>query len=126
MDDLWVRLLLVAALVGTSLGIAWLIARRTTYHPPLRLNDLALPAGIVMFTSTDCSRCRDALAVAKATGAPLREITYELEPAVQEQAGVTGVPLTLVLDARGDLVAQIAGVLKPGRLRRELRRAGIS
>ena len=125
MDDLWVRLFLVVFLVGVSLGIAWIVGRRTTYHPPLQLGEIDLPEGIVMFTSTDCSGCREALSVAKATGAPLREITFELEPAIQEQAGVTGVPLTLVVDDGGEPVAQIAGVLKPARLRRELRRAGI-
>jgi thioredoxin-like negative regulator of GroEL len=96
-----------------------------TYHPPLDLAGASFQSGIVVFTSTECRRCKEVLAVAKATGAPLREVTYELEPALQEQLGVAGVPLTLVIDAKGQRVAQFAGPVRPQRLRRALRRAGI-
>jgi hypothetical protein len=120
-SDLAFRLVLVAVVVGAA-TVAALIARRTAVtHPPVSIDGLGLGPGLVVFTSTDCARCRQALGLAKATGLPLREVTYELEPALLERAGVIGVPLTLVVAADGRLVGQVAGV-KRRALQRTIRR----
>jgi thiol:disulfide interchange protein len=62
--------------------------------------------------------------VAKSVGAPLREVTYELESDLQKRVGVTGVPLTLVIDRSGEVVAQLAGRLRMASLVRAVARAG--
>ena len=126
MDDLGVRLLVVGGVLLAA-AVAAFIARRfgTAHHPPVDVGGLNLPAGIVLFTSTTCSKCKEALSRAKATGAPLREITYEIEAARFEEAGVDGVPLLLVMSASGEVVEQLAGLPGRRRLRRALDRAGV-
>jgi hypothetical protein len=115
-------LILVVGLVAA--GVAFLSRRNTTYHPPIDITGLGLPAGLVVFTSTECSRCREVLLAAKSIDVPLREVTFELESDLQERAGVVGVPLTLVIDESGNLVAQLAGVAGARSLRRAAVRAG--
>ena len=117
MAELQWRIGLVLLVVAIAVAIA-LIGRRRAYHPPVDISGLGLPPGLIVFTSTACTRCKEVLATAKALGVPLREVTYELEPDLQESAGVTGVPLTLVVDAEGTLVTQIAGAVSARRLRR--------
>lgn len=121
MSDLTIRLIIVAAVVVFVAAVS-LLARRlgAPYHAVLDLSGLDLPAGLVMFTSTECENCKKALAVAKATGAPLREITHEIEPGAFEKAGVTGVPLTVVVDAGGTVVDQVGGIPPRRRLLRAL------
>ncbi len=124
MSDPLVRLLILALVVGGAAGVAYLLRRNTTYHPPVDILGLGLPAGLVVFTSTECVRCREVLAVAKTLDVPLREVTYEIESDLQERVGVIGVPLTLVIDETGKLVGQLAGAVSRSRLRRALRRTG--
>ncbi|MEA2000993.1 MAG: hypothetical protein U9N84_03775 [Actinomycetota bacterium] len=78
----------------------------------------------MVFSSTDCHRCKKVLAAARQVEVPLREVTYELEFELQERAGVVGVPLTLAIDKSGRLVVQLAGVVRAGTLRRAASRAG--
>jgi hypothetical protein len=94
------------------------------HHPPVDIAGLGLPAGLIVFTSTDCPRCKPVLAAARAAGAPVREVTYELEGDLQRRAGVVGVPLTVVVDRSGVVVAQLPGRVSSGRLRRAAVRAG--
>ncbi len=115
----------VMAVLGTAAAAAYFSRRNTTYHPLVDATGLGLPSGLVMFTSTDCHRCKDALAVARTMDAPLREVTYELESELQERVGVIGVPLTLVIDESGACVAQFAGQLRRSSVRRALARVGL-
>lgn len=124
MDEIWGRVVLVAVVIAAAAVVAY-SARRRPYHPPIDISGLGLAPGLVVFTSTECRRCKVVLATAKATGAPLREVTYELEAALQEQAGVTGVPLTVVVDAAGNSTAQFAGLVGRRRLLRALAGAGL-
>jgi hypothetical protein len=121
MSDLTIRLLVVGSVI-VVVAIVALVARRlgTPYHAPVDLDGLDLPAGLVLFTSTECEKCRKARAVVKATGAPLREVTYEIEAAMFERGGVSGVPLTVVIEENGGVVAQFAGVPSWRRLNRAL------
>lgn len=116
---------IVAAVILVAVGGGYLLRRNTTFHPLVDVSGLGLPAGLVVFTSTDCHRCKDALAVARRLDAPLREVTYEIESELQERAGVVGVPLTLVVDDSGAAVAQFAGQLNERSLRRALARSGL-
>ncbi len=119
------RLGLVAAVLAGAAGVAFLARRNITYHAPVNIDGIGFEPGLVVFTSTECRRCKAVLAAAKAVGAPLREVTYELEARLQERIGVTGVPLTLVIDRSGDVSAQFAGLVGSKRMRRALTRAGI-
>jgi hypothetical protein len=123
-SDAAVRLLVVAAVALIAAGVAVLARRKAIYHPPVDIAGLGLPAGLVVFTSTQCTRCKEVLAAAKSVNVPLREVTYELEPNLQERAGVVGVPLTLAIDESGNLVGQMAGVVGARSLRRAAARAG--
>ena len=115
--------LVVGILVVAALVAVW--ARRRPYHAPVDITGAGFDPGLVVFTATECRRCREVLAAAKSTGAPLREVTYELEPGLQERLGVTGVPLTLVVDGSGRVSAQFAGLVDSRRLRRALNQAGV-
>jgi len=123
-SDVEARLLLVL-MVGTIAGaVSWWLRRNVSYHPPVDIEGLGLPPGLVVFTSTGCPRCRQVLAVAGVIDVPLREVTYELESELQERAGVVGVPLTLIIDKSGRLIDQLVGVVRRGTLRRAAARAG--
>lgn len=127
MSDVAIRLLVVAGVVMVVVVVS-VAARKlgAPYHAALQLDALDLPPGLVMFTSTDCENCKKALVVVKATGAPLREITHEIEAAMFERAGVTGVPLTVVIDADGKVVDQIGGIPQRRRLQRALAETGVA
>jgi hypothetical protein len=58
--------------------------------------------------------------------APVREVTWELESGVFEQVGVTAVPLTIVVDAAGDVIAQVVGVPRRSKLARAVTSLGAS
>jgi hypothetical protein len=125
MGDLLVRLLLIGAVVGVAAGLGYLARGKLANHPSVSIDGFDLGPGLVVFTSTECVRCKQVITAARATGAPLREITYELEASLQERMGVTGVPLTLVIDRSGRLRSQFAGRVTEARLSRALRRAGL-
>lgn len=124
MDSAVVRVLLILVLLGVAAAAAGAARRLRPHHPPLDIVGLGLPPGVVVFTSTDCPRCKPVLVAARASGAPTREVTYELEGDLQRRAGVVGVPLTIVVDHGGNIVAQLPGAVSSGRLRRAVARAG--
>ncbi len=118
MDDLTVRLLVVGGAVLVA-AVGALATRRwqRPSHPAVDIAGLGLPDGIVVFTSTDCGNCAETRSRVAATGAPVREVTWELESAMIERAGVTAVPLTLVVED-GVVLDQIVGIPSRRRLRR--------
>ena len=122
--DLLGRVALVVAIIAIAAIVAYL-SRRRPHHAPVDIAGMGFGPGLVVFTSTECRRCKLVLAAAKATGAPLREVTHELESSLQERAGVTGVPLTIVVDPSGEPSAQFAGLVGERRLRRALVAAGL-
>lgn len=125
MGDILVRVVLVCGVLAVAAAVAYLARGRFSTHPELDLTGVEFAPGLVVFTSTACRRCKVVLAAAKATGAPLREVTYEIEAGLQERLGVTGVPLTLVIDTAGQPVAQYAGLVGSRSLRRALHQAGL-
>jgi len=119
MDEVWVRLLLAAGAVLAIAGVArFTRSLQRPGHPLLDLSDRGFEPGIVMFTSTDCATCKDALAAVKPLDIPLREVTWELEGKVLEELQVTAVPLTVFVAGDNELVDQFVGVPKRRRLAR--------
>lgn len=124
MTEAVLRLGLTLAVIAVAAGIAFLARKTVRVHPAVDIAGAGLPPGIVVFTSTDCGRCKEVLASARSFDVPLREVTYELESDLQQRVGVVGVPLTLVIDRSGNLIEQIAGPAKPRTIRRALTQAG--
>ncbi len=122
--EVLIRLGVVVALAIVAVAVARAAGRwQRPSHPPVDVSDLAPTPGIVVFTSTDCSSCKAALAAVEATGAQVREVTWELEGATLEDRGVEAVPLTVVVDTAGRAVGQVAGVPPRRWLRAAWKRA---
>lgn len=121
------RLLLVLAAVLAVVVVARLIGRsQRPVHPAVDLDHLGAEPGLVIFTSTDCSNCRDALAEAERCGVPIRQVSYELEPTEFDRAGVEAVPLTVVVGDSGAVSAILTGVPRRRSLDRAVARAGLA
>jgi hypothetical protein len=126
MSEILIRAGVVVAVAVAAWAIGYLLRRgQWSSYPPIDVSELALPAGIVVFTSTECANCKKVLAKLRSLDVPLREITHELEPATFEAAGVEAVPLTVVVDDQGTVVAQLPGVVSTRRVIRSLRSAGL-
>ncbi len=126
MNDVAARVAAVIIVLGIARVVALLLARfLRPKHPDVIVGDEGDRPGIVLFTSTDCSTCKRAISRIRESGLTFREITYDLEPQRFEAWGVTGVPLTVVLDADGGIVDGMSGVPPIRRMRRAVQRAGI-
>ena len=121
-----VRLLVIVFVFAVALIIA-LVARRLKRptHPMLSVGDVGDRPGVVLFTSTDCSNCREAIVALKTAGIPFREVTHDLEPQRFETWDVLAVPLTVVIDVDSRIVEMMSGVPRRRRLARAVRAAGI-
>ena len=116
MDDIAARLVVIALLSAVAVGAALATRRwQRPGHPRIELEDSGFEPGVVMFTSTDCPTCKDALDVVRRLDVPLREVTWELEGGMIEELGVATVPLTVFVGPGGESLDQIVGV--PGRRR---------
>ena len=104
-------ILLVAVVVGGALGLSRLSRPwQDAAHPELRIPSGELPAGVVLFTSTDCDQCANARSALQRAGISYREVTWEIESDRFERYGVQGVPLVAQLDASGGQLYLAAGV----------------
>jgi len=125
MPEFAVRVLLVGGLIAAAVAVGMMATRsRRSAQPPVRVGRLGSDAAIIAFTSTDCSRCRSVMRLLSDFDVSVREITYELEPGLFDEAGVEGVPLVVVRRPDGSHSAQFGGVVGRWRLRRALVRAG--
>lgn len=117
-DDTLLRVVLVAVVVGAAVvaGRVW-TRRSAPRHQPVDLSGLGLPAGVVLFTSTDCGNCAEARRRVEELDVPVREVTWELEADTFRRAGVDAVPLVAFLDAAGRTVTQVAGIPSRAALR---------
>lgn len=119
------RILLVLAVVALSLAIAWwLRSRAGRSGDPIDVAGLREGAGVVIFTKDDCPTCVTTLALLDTVSVPVRQVRAEDEPKELEARGVTGVPVTVVVDGSGRPIAQFAGVPPARALRRAVARAG--
>lgn len=111
MDEAVVRIIVVVLVVVVALALSRLSRPwQDSAHPPLDIPPGDLPAGVVLFTSTDCDQCATARAALKKAGIDYREVTWELEPGRIEQYGVQGVPLLARIDESGTQTFLAAGV----------------
>jgi hypothetical protein len=126
MSDVVVRV----GVVLVVLVAAWFVAMGLSRfvrpsHPDVMVGEVGDRPGVVMFTSTDCSTCREAIQRLRDVGIPFRQVTYELEPQRFETWRVGAVPLTVVVDAESAVVSVITGVPSRKQLLRDIDRAGI-
>ena len=127
MSETLIRLAVVVAVATAALAIGLLLRRmQWSSHPPIDVTGLEYPAGIVVFTSTECANCKKLLPRLRSLDVPVREVTHEIEPAAFEAAGVEAVPLTVVIDDSGAVVAQLSGAVSARRVKHALRTAGFT
>ncbi|GBE24640.1 MAG TPA: hypothetical protein ENG98_02050 [Actinobacteria bacterium] len=118
MDDATTRLIVVVALVAIVAGLTYVANRfGEPKHEPVVLGNVSVPAGVVLFSSTECSRCKIVAADLRKLAVPLREITHELESGILEEVGVDAVPLTLLVAEDASVLWQRAGRLSAKSLR---------
>jgi hypothetical protein len=121
------RVAVVLALVLLVVVVVRLVARwQRPPHPPIDLDGLGDRPGVVVFTSTDCATCAEAMRVVGNAGRAVREVTWELEPRLFEEYRIEAVPLVAVLDGHGRSILFQTGVPDRNRFRRALRSAGIA
>ncbi len=126
MTDPLARLVVASAVIALAGLVALLFNRfRSQGHPSVTVGEVGDRPGVVLFTSGDCSTCKRAIDRVEAEDIAFREVTYELESHRFETWGVLAVPLTVILDRRGAVVAVLPGVPKIKRLRRAVEAAGI-
>ena len=115
MDDLWVRIGLVAGMLLVAIAAAlWL--RKGMRNPIRDVTTNELAPGVYLFTSESCPTCsqaRDELDRASGS-ASYTEVRWEDRPGVFVDVGVDAVPAVLVVSAPG------RGRLYPGQPRRVL------
>ena len=121
-----VSVAVVLALALVVVVVARLIARwQKPPHPPIDLDGLGERPGVVVFTSTDCTTCSEAMRVVGQAGPAVREVTWELEPHLFDRYHVEAVPLIAVLDGVGRSVFFGTGVPEGSRFHAAVRKAGI-
>jgi len=120
-DDVAMRLIVVGTVVVVALALSRLSRPwQDSAHPDLRIPPGELPAGVVLFTSTDCDQCANARTALQRAGISYREVTWEIESDRFQRYGVQGVPLLAQLDASGRQLYLAAGV-PTGRTLRAVR-----
>ncbi|MCH7669808.1 MAG: hypothetical protein IIC71_11525 [Acidobacteria bacterium] len=118
MDDTATRLIFVLFVVA-AVVLATFLANRfgTVTLGAVTVDTTALPAGVVLFSSTECPRCKDVATVLRSLAIPLREITWELESGTLDTLGIDAVPLTLLIDKDARVVWQRGGRLSRWSIR---------
>ena len=120
------RVALVLVLVVGVIVVVRLVARwQRPPHPPLDFGGLGDRPGVVVFTSTDCPTCVEAMRTVSGVSAPIREVTWELEPHLFDQYHVEAVPLIAVLDREGGSTMFETGAPSRSRFTKAIRAAGI-
>jgi Glutaredoxin len=120
------RLVLVVAIVAVAAIVGLVISRyRRPPHPTVAVHDVGDRPGVVLFTSTTCSTCKDTIALLEDMSIRFREVTNELEPGRFEDWGIVAVPLTVVIDRDGAVTGTFSGVPRRSPLRRALAEAGV-
>ncbi len=118
MGDVAVRVLVVVVLAAAVAGLTFAANRFSQpQHDPISFGDVPVPPGVVLFSSTGCSRCKIVAADLRKLSVPLREFTYELESATLEELGVDAVPLTLLVAEDRRVLWQRAGKLSAKSLK---------
>lgn len=116
MDDVWVRIGLVAGAL-LIVGVTTFALRRRAAGPPRSLAATGLAAGTYLFSSNGCPTCESARVklVGRVGEAGFKEIVWERDAGLFSELGVDAVPAVLVVDHDG------SGKLYPGQPGRALR-----
>jgi len=123
----FVSVVVVLVLVLVVVAFARLAARwQKPPHPPVDLDGIGERPGVIVFTSTDCTTCSEAMRVVDEAGTSVREVTWELEPHLFDRYHVEAVPLVAVLDDEGRSLFFETGVPNRNRFRAAIRAAGIA
>ena len=126
-SDVVVRLGVVAGVVVVAAVIAFVIRRLARPpHPGISVGDLGDRPGVILFTSTTCSTCKETIAFYERMGVPFREVTNELESQRFDEWGIVAVPLTVVVDAEGTAIRTFSGSPRKRPLVAALSAAGIA
>lgn len=115
MDELWVRVGLVALMLAVAVSAAlWL--RRGKQNPIRDISSGDLAPGVYLFTSESCPTCAEARAhLSQALGeAAYTELRWEDQPGKFVEIGVDAVPAILIVKVPG------IGRLYPGQPERAL------
>jgi hypothetical protein len=125
-SNIVIRFGLVLVIVLVAAGVAFIISRvRRPGHPNITVGDAGDRPGVVIFTSTECSTCKKAIARLREASIPFREITNELEAQRFEDWDVVAVPLTAVIDSEGVVTRTFSGVPSSRGILRAVSAAGI-
>lgn len=116
MDEIWIRLSLIAGALLIA-GMATMLLRRRAGAHRRQIPNTGLAVGIYLFSSSPCLTCRTAREKLKdrvgETG--FEEFVWEQEPGLFSELGVDVVPAVLVVEENG------SGKLYPGQPDRALR-----
>jgi len=124
MSEELARAFIAVGVIAAAVGVGFVASKmRRPHHPVVDVSGLGSTPGVVIFTSTECSSCHEALEVVRAQVLPVREVTNELEPGRLEAAGVEAVPLTVVVAADGTETGTFAGVPPRRAFQRAIQRA---
>lgn len=114
MDEVWLRIVLVAVVFSIAVGIAMASRGRRRAVRAMPSSDLS--AGLYFFSSEGCATCDSARAlVTGSRGDDFTEFVWEHQPQLFEKLAVDAVPSVLIVDESG------AGRLYPGQPQRALR-----
>ena len=120
----WAQVAVVAAALAAALGTAWWARRSAARRgPAVDVTGLVVGPGVVIFTKDECITCAAALERVEGLGLPVRRVRAEDEPGTLEARGVTGVPVTVVVNQAGGACGRFAGLPARRPLRRAARRA---
>lgn len=126
MNEVLVRLLVVAAVVVVAGAIAWVLRRYASPpHPDIDVGDVGDRPGVVLFTSTTCPTCKEVIAMYRELRIPYREVTSDLEEQRFDAWGIVAVPVTVIIDADDTVISTFSGLPRKRPLMRALSSASI-
>jgi hypothetical protein len=118
------RLLLAAVLLAAALGVAWVLRRRRPAPPPRDVHPVPrqldrvdfprpdAPWLVALFSSTTCDGCTGLaakVAVLESDDVAVCDIDFEAERELHRRYEISGIPMTLVVDAAGVVHAAFVG-----------------
>lgn len=93
---------------------------------PADLGGLDSPVSIILFTHADCRACGAARRICRSVSVPVVEIDGYANQAILDRYGIDGVPTTLVVDARGTVLAGWVGPLNSRQVEDAVTNPGIT
>jgi glutaredoxin len=123
MNEAAARALLIVAAIGVVVAtplVARMRAAAAASRAPLDLSGLT--GSILFFSDAACRRCERVRAMLERWAPSFVEIRHDTDRDAHQRAGVDAVPLVVVRDRHGAVVARFAGVPSARHLRRAIAR----